>query len=443
MSGLPDWVVDAVSPTDDELERVGQPLDPALRSGCADVTAPSGVEVDSLLRRLRAVDAPVRRPARLRPVPVLPAVAALALVALLLWPSPYPPFGVPIELAEGELLELGVSIDLRGPATLVVVERGRVELLAGRLGVEVEPLGDEGELAIASGALTTSVVGTRFEVVRGSERETVSVERGRLRVETPEGTRLLGPGERLSWPEVIEVTSSEPPVERVPAKLPEEPVPAPVAVMAAEPRRPEPARSPEEPAPRVADPAPEILVAELGPEIEPEDVRAFRRILEAREMNTSATATLVMSERFLSKHRDSDLAGEVRIIRLEILAQTASPREALGELDGWLGAHADDPQFLRLLELRADVARDGLRDCRSALPGYRVLAARGRGERRARAQAFRGLCAYSEGLNDEAWEALNEALPNDFLPETLRFEVSEALAALESARTVLPMRKAQ
>lgn len=448
MSRLPDWVVDAVSPTDDERERLEQPVDPALLGGCADVTSPSADEVASLLRRLRQADAPSPL-GWLRPAPVLCAVAALLVAALLLWPSPYPPIGVAIELAEGELLELGPSVDLVGPATLVVVERGRVELLDGRLAAEVDPEGRQRTLAIDSGALTTVVVGTRFVVTRVRSRETVAVERGRVRVATPEGDLLLGAGEELTWPEPVEVTASAPSTlpsldlaPQTPAEPPQEPGPEPVAVLTAPTRLPPVEPAPEEPpAARVLPPG--VLIAELGPEIEPDDVRDFGRIQEALEMNTAATSTLVMTERFLAKHRDSSLAAEARIIRLELLAQTAPPRDAISDLDRWLAANPDDPQFLRLLELRADTARDGLRDPRGALPGYRVLATRARGERRARAQAFRGLCAYSEGLDDEAIEALTEALINDFLPEALRFEVSEALAALESARTVLPMRKAQ
>ena len=448
MSRLPDWVTDAVSPTDDELDRLEQPVDPGLLQGCADATSPTPAEVDSLLRSLRS-PAPVARPPWRRPAPVLSAAAATAaaLLLVLLPPSPRPLIGATIELAEGELLELGASIDLRGPATVVLRDHGRVELLEGRLGAEVEPLGEDRELAIVSGALTTVVVGTRFEVVRRGGRETVSVERGRVRVETPDGARLLGAGDSLSWPGPLRSVQAAAPTAApaepaTPEEAPEPATPEPVAVLVPERTRPEP------PAPRSLDRTPadllrDIQIAELGPEIEPEDARDFRRIQMELEMNTAPTSTLVMTERFLSKHRDSALAQEARIIRLELLVQTAAPREALAELDGWLSAHPDDPQFLRLLELRADTARDGLHDPRSALPGYRVLAARARGERRARGQAFRGLCAYSLGLHDEAWEALSLAATDDFLPEVLRFEVSEALADLERTGTVLPMRKAQ
>ncbi len=441
MSRLPDWVVDATSPTEDELERLEQPLEPGLLEGCADVTAPSQAEVDGLVRRLRSAPSPSPRP-WLRPLPALTAVAAVALLALLLWPASYPPVGVPIELADGELLELGPSIDLVGPATLVVVARGRVELQQGRLTAEVDPLGKQRELAIDSGALTTVVVGTRFVVSRSPDRETVAVERGRVRVQTPMGESSLGAGESLTWPEPVEMVNAQPASERTPAEGPEpapEPAPEPVALATPAARRPEPAPEPDEP-PEVAELMSRIEVAELGP---PLDVLHFERIQKELKMNTAPITTLRLTETFLSRHPDSALAREATIIRLELLAQTAPPRDALSELDRWLAAHPEDPQFLALLELRADTARDGLRDCRGALPGYRVLATRARGERRARAQAFRGLCAFSEGLNEEARDALTEALDNDFLPEGLRFEVSEALGTLERSGSVLPMRKAQ
>jgi hypothetical protein len=456
VSRLPDWVVDAVSPTGDELERLEQPNDPGLLGGCADATAPTRGEVDSLLRRLRAT-APVARPLWRRPVPALAAAAlAVGLLAILLPSPPRPLLGEPIELAEGELLELGASIDLRGPATVVVRDHGRVELLHGLLRAEVEPLGEHRELAILSGALTTVVVGTRFEVTRDGGRETVSVERGRVRVQTPAGARLLGAGESLSWPGPLpeaEETAlntgtgpahrSTPPADE-PVDPPDESLPSePVALLTPDRRRAQPpAPEPDEPR-SLAELLPEIQIAELGPEIEPEDVRDFRRIQENLEMNTAPDITLLLTEAFLAKHRDSALAHEARIIRLELLAQTGSPREALGELDRWLAAHADHPQFLALLELRADTARDGLRDCRGALPGYRVLATRARGERRARAQALRGICAVNEGLYGEARESLTEAVENHFLPESLRFEATESLAALEQAGTLLPLRKAQ
>ena len=159
-------------------------------------------------------------------------------------------------------------------------------------------------------------------------------------------------------------------------------------------------------------------------------------------MNSAPTATLRITELFLQRHPDSELAEEATILRLELLAQTAPPRQALSALDAWLGEHPDHAQFLPLLEKRADVARNGLQDCRVALPAYRVLATRARGERKARGRAFRGLCALSEGLEEEAREALTEALDDPFLPEALRFEVTESLAHLETQGRVVPLRKA-
>ncbi len=162
-------------------------------------------------------------------------------------------------------------------------------------------------------------------------------------------------------------------------------------------------------------------------------------------MHHAPTATLRLVELFLQRHPASDLADEARVLQLELLAQTAPPRQAMSALDGWLASNPDHPQFLTMLESRANVARNGLRNCRMALPSYRVRATRASGERKARGKAWRGLCAWSEGLNDEASEALLEAIDDPFLPENLRFEVTEALAAVESSGRVMPMprRRAQ
>jgi hypothetical protein len=359
MSRFPDWVGDAVTPTDDELDRLASPVPEGLVADCADATSPSEVELGRLLRRLRT-PAPRRAPlaAMLRPVPMAAALLVVAATAFALATRDPAPDG----------------LDEVVPAPVESEEAPEPEVEPTVVAAEPEPT-----------ALRTT--------------DEAPAEPARRR---PERTPTAAPRSPAIEPTTTPAVREQ---ERV-------------AVL--DPRQPDETTEPSDPA----------------------DVRAFRRVVEESEMN-APQSTLILSERFLQKHPESELAEEVRIIRLEAMAQVGEPREALAALDGWLATRPEHPQFLSLLELRADVARDGLRDPRSALAGYRVLASRGRGEQKARGQAFRGLCAWSLGLEDEAYDSLSEAQSNHFLPEDLRFEVTEALAALEASRRVVPMRKAQ
>lgn len=500
MSPMPTWIGQAATPTEGEVGRLCSPVardvldacaaattptsaeidlvraspDPAVLRDCADATAPSGAEVARLLLRLRARPSGTSWLAIPRPVFAAVVAALIAAGGLLLlrgpgWPDP----GTGIRLADGEHLRLGPSIELEGPAGLAFGVRGQVELLDGRVAAEVDPNGRQRVLSIRAGELLATVVGTRFEIAVSDGRAVVRVERGMIRVQAPSVDRLLVAGEGMSWPEAATVVSRTTAVQPEPppsdasqaafadsapggrAARAQDPPAVPVherslpskgeALALRERVAPPPRPGPERP--EILDPSrPEIAPAAPGEPAcatEPDDVRHFRRLLEAIEMNRSPAITLHLAEEFLSRHTDSMLAEEARIIRLELLAQVAPAAEAVAELDGWLAQHPDHPAFLDLLERRADVARNGLRSCRQALPGYRVLAARAAGERRARARAFRGLCAFSEGLNDEARTSLTEALEDPFLAEDLRFEVGETLASLESSGVLLRLRRAR
>ncbi len=450
---MPGWVVTAVTPTDEEVERLRNPLDGALLEACADATTPTSGEVEALVRRLASGP---ERAHTVGPVFVwagVAAVAALLLVALLpgsqnRWPEP----GAVVALSDRPL-RLGPSIELTGRGDVRFGAPGHLDIVEGTVRATVDPTGRDRALTIASGPVSASVVGTVFSVAWDGERAEVAVERGRVRYVSPDEARLLGAGDSAAWPADAGLAAAPPatPMPRLspvpepeqaptvarattsPATSPITTAPVPPASSAGAPPHPEPEPVAVLAPSDDADPAPDVL---------PDDVRNFTRIQESIEMNSAPATTLRLTELFLARHPDSELAEEATILRLELLAQAAPPRQALSALDAWISEHPDHAQFLRLLEMRADVARNGLQDCRVALPSYRVLAEKARGSRKARARAFRGLCAVSEGLDDEARIALSDALDDPFLPEALRFEVTESLAYLETQGNVMPLRKA-
>ena len=352
---VPGWVVDAVSPTEGELDRLVHPIDADVLAAVTDAVSPSSREVLALLARVRAEPA--------RGGGLIPAFGA----------------------GGGSFLMRGLALAAAGVVTVGVATSNRAP-----------PPPPPPVLA-----------------------------------------PLVIPAERAA---PVILTAPERPV---PTPVPEE---LPVAAPPAAPTRTVVASPPVDPLP--TDPTETLAVLAPPVEQEPlgrddEDVRNFTRIQESIDMNSAPATTLHLTELFLQRHPDSPLAEEATILRLELLAQTAPPRQAMAALDGWLSTQVDHPQFLRLLEVRADLARNGMQNCRAALASYRTLATRARGARKARASAFGGLCALSEGLDDEARESLSTAIADPFLPEALRFEVTEALAHLETMGRVVPLRKAQ
>lgn len=99
-----------------------------------------------------------------------------------------------LRLADGSLAELfGPSSDLE----LLENRAGQVSLglRAGRANFEVVR-NPEREFSVRAGAVRVVVVGTRFEVERRADGQVrVAVQRGLVRVESPEGVRMLEAGQ--------------------------------------------------------------------------------------------------------------------------------------------------------------------------------------------------------------------------------------------------------
>jgi hypothetical protein len=374
---VPGWVVDAVSPTDDELARLDEPVPAELLEAAAAVTEAQPREVASLVRRLRA-----RPEGRRRLLPAyglgggsvfawglaLAAASAVVVASVVAPPAPTPP------ALEAAPIVAPLTTPLERPDPVIPSLPEPPASTSSAEGASAPP---------AAGAADAAPAGAS-ESVRS------------------------GPPSAAS-----RTDKAPPPVDPLPTDPPET-----MAVLSA----------PVEPLPAPDDDA---------------DGRTRIWSHDSFDVNRAPPTPLRLTELFLQRHPDSPLAEEATILRLELLAQTAPPRQAMAALDGWLSAHADHAQFLPLLEVRANLARNGMQNCRTALNSYRTLAKRARGARKARALAFGGLCALSEGLDDEARESLDAASGDAFLPENLRFEVIEALAHLESMGRVIPLRRAQ
>jgi transmembrane sensor len=231
------------------------------------------------VRARRSRPRAVRRAAVAAPIVAL-AAAIVLLVRTLLAPAPAPPAPTapvaqgpttargavrPIALADGAPLPTEwapapapVTVALDDGSRLEIVEgtrlvRGagapdRVELAVerGRATFDVKPNGPRAWV-IDAGDVVVKVLGTRFTVARDGDAVEVSVERGKVKVETKEGARILTAGQSFrttranATPDAsahaetnAKAPAPTPAPVRAPAPAPA-PDPAPVSVQAADP----------------------------------------------------------------------------------------------------------------------------------------------------------------------------------------------------------------
>jgi len=165
------------------------------------------------------------------PLAVAGALAAAAAALLFwLWPRPPAPLAleggapIPARLDGAIALDDGSTVTPSAGARLTLVrndpEAITWALEAGRARFSVTPGGPRAWRVLA-GEVEVQVVGTIFEVDRGDAETTVHVERGRVEVTHPTGTRLLTAGTRFRFPNA----PAHPPVPLpVPVPLPESPI---------------------------------------------------------------------------------------------------------------------------------------------------------------------------------------------------------------------------
>jgi len=130
---------------------------------------------------------------------------------------------------------------------------------------------------------------------------------------------------------------------------------------------------------------------------------------------------------FIEAFPDSAFVQDASALRLEVDARIRPVWQIVPDIDAFLEANPGAPRRMSLLELRATLLREN-QDCQGALPTYRILAESGKGALRARAEAWRGLCAHQLGRDIEARRALATALALG-VPHPLEAEVRAALEA--------------
>lgn len=102
------------------------------------------------------------------------------------------------ELTVGPDTVLDIRREISGPAAGTV----HVELSAGSIDCQVDPVPGRAPFLVHAGDVQVTVVGTAFRVER-DQSVRVSVTRGKVRVDTAGGSQLLGAGESWSGPATL------------------------------------------------------------------------------------------------------------------------------------------------------------------------------------------------------------------------------------------------
>jgi hypothetical protein len=396
MSRWPRWISDALSPTPSELDAIDPGPDPDLVAIVRDATSPLSDELAVMARRPIEI---ARRSPRRR-LWLAPAVLVVA-VAMVWWfaprPAPAPYTDLPVGEATGlagGIHALGPDIALRGIGDVLVEAAGPdgtvVRVVRGAAHFEVDPEGTQRDLRVLAGDTVVEVRGTIFDVYFLDGRAAVDVTRGEVRVSgTWTGSLTAG----QSW------TSER--VERVVrVEGPPRPVPDPVVVR------------------RVAEEA----------AAEPDLVSEYLALFEQMDDPDVFARDLVRQiDDFISAYPDSAFVQDATALRLEVDARIRPVWQMVPDIDAFLEDNPGAPRRMSLLELRATLLREN-QDCEGALPTYRILAESGKGALRARAEAWRGLCAHQLGRDIEARRALATALSLG-VPHPLEAEVRAALEA--------------
>jgi hypothetical protein len=136
--------------------------------------------------------------------------AALAVIAVLLVrreapaPSPSTPSLIVTSVGSSSRFTVGDAVIEAGSDTSVEVARAgdavTLVLQRGSVDCDVTPRAGRAPFQVISGDVRVEVVGTRFAVRREAGGTRVDVTRGKVRVRTPAGERLLGGGETWTPP---------------------------------------------------------------------------------------------------------------------------------------------------------------------------------------------------------------------------------------------------
>ena len=322
-------------------------------------------DVFAQLSAIRAADradaiAPRERLPRSRLAIWLPAAACLAAAAIAIVVV----VGRderPVEIAGPSLVETPVGGSSRFTVGDAVVQAGSdtsvsvstsdagVMLVLGRgtIDCNVEPRNGRPPFRVHAGDVDVEVVGTRFAVTRVGSGARVDVTRGKVRVRSAAGERLLTPGQ--SWtPAAITATAAqtapapEPPSATVPPQPTIEP-PEPVAP------RPQPPREPTR-----------------------REAFAQAQLLESKDVQKAARA-------YRSIANGSDSWAALSLYSLAELQAGDDAKQALRSLDELArrfpkGANAEDASWLRVDVLQRSGRQD---EARAAAESYLRVFPRG------------------------------------------------------------------
>lgn len=398
----PHWIVEALTPTARELDAVDPGADDDLLEIAREATSPLEDELAMMARR------PLPQTRRSLPIWVIPMTMAAVAVATLwvYWPAPVHtdlPLHSEIRLV-GAHHDLGPDIDFRGIGDIRVeaagIDGNVVRVLRGAVHFEVDPNGLQRDLQVLAGDTIVEVRGTVFDVYFIDGHAAVDVTRGRVAVSGPwTGSLVAG----QSWTE-------ERPDNVVIVEGPRQP---PVEIVRIE---------------RIRDTDSPVLEDEEKEEVDL--ALAYTRLLDQMEdPNVFDRDLLRQIERFLDDHPESALVEDATALRLEVESRIRPVWQVVPDIDAFVTAYPKTPRRLSLLELRATLLREN-QDCEGALPTYRVLASDGKGQLKARAEAWRGLCALQLGKHAEARKALATALTLN-VKHPLEGEVRIALESMQ------------
>jgi len=438
--------IDATTARAEEILRLVEPVEAEVIAACTLVTTPDRIEVQRLVARVRESEQARRaRGAWLRPLTLAGAGAAAIALTLAL---PTTPETTPSAMAWETIdhtVALNAAITVDGAATVQVThvdDAGvRVDLATGTAWFEVDPLGapDLRDLLVVAGEVRVRVMGTRFQVRHLADEVLVEVARGKVSVLHAGEAVVLTAGQAWSsaptvadgaLPTVREV--AEELVEDLPAsrlRLPAESLSTPLdrpkpveevvpdADLADARLLPTPTRPPE-------GLEGEVSPVEPGQVVDGTDLAKDQWAILQKHIRDGDVQVLTGVDNFLARYGHTPYAEPAQVARLELLIERRDPLEALGEVDHWLGAHPDSRRAVEVHDLRAGLLLHKLQDCRGALPSLAIVGASGTGDQAATSMAWHGICSLELGDPGTAVTSLDRALELG-VPEPLEDRVRE------------------
>ena len=427
MTHWPEWIRKAVTPSQQEVDRVASHRDDSLADYCRDQTDPSDTEVDALVRRLMVGQA---APAwRWQPWVASGGLgmAVAAAAAVMIWfvsATPYGPIelalSTPVNVQAETVYQFGPSIKMRANADVNITqadEEGTVVVLEqGETHFDVQPDGEYRDLQIRAGEVLVSVKGTIFDVKHVNEVVEVSVTRGLVAVlyrgktiELPAGkswsNRNIQAANDASVDMRVAATSTSLPHANVPSESPpaltaqtphtpstqvgtaSQPVMASPSAPSLEanatdlepPQAMDVAATPTKPIPSIKDsssPKPHTDASQpaatnrldeetAAKRLISQELQEFNALLRSREKGVAAAELLPNIQAFLKKWPDSRFVATAEELRVQCLIEGNDPAKAIVALDNWLSQSRSNHQLSATAEATYRLRRATL--LRSAL----------------------------------------------------------------------------